>query len=159
MRVSIFSTNFVWNISHFNRNWGRKYPLRLSDLNKTYIFSTEFGKILKYQIPHNSIQWKPADGQTDTTKLIVVFRNFTIASKKWQFKRKFNIAVNLNYHQKEKKSTAFACLTSVIRFWKSDALNGNAKREPFPIILNRKNYNAFQSQPKPPPPTIFLKRD
>jgi len=43
-----------------------------------------------------------ANGQTDMTKLIVALRNFANAPKKWHFKRKFNIAVNLNYHNKRK---------------------------------------------------------
>jgi hypothetical protein len=52
----IFSTTFVWNISHSKRNWVRhdkkmhtglhvKQPFFLSDFNKTCIFSTYFLKI------------------------------------------------------------------------------------------------------------------
>ena len=46
-----------------------KYRLYLSDFNKTYIFSTIFRKILKYQISWKSVQWEPSfstwtDGQT-----------------------------------------------------------------------------------------------
>jgi hypothetical protein len=55
-----------------------KYPLLLSDIGETWIFSTDFRKILS-QISWKSFQWEffHVDGQTDMTKLIVVLRNFT----------------------------------------------------------------------------------
>jgi hypothetical protein len=64
-----------------------EYPLFLSDFNKSWIFSTGFRKVLRYQISWKSVQWQPscsmrADGWTDMTKLIVAFRNFAKASKK-----------------------------------------------------------------------------
>ena len=63
-----------------------KYPLFLSDINETWIFSPEIRKILKYKISWNSVQWEPScpmrtDGRTDMTKLIVAFRNFSTAPK------------------------------------------------------------------------------
>jgi len=40
-----------------------KHPLFLSDFNKTWIFSTDFRKVLKYWISWKSVF--PADGRTD----------------------------------------------------------------------------------------------
>ena len=60
----------------------------LSDSNKTCIFSTYFRKKLKYKVSSISVQWEPScslrtDGQTDMTILIVAFRYFANAPKKW----------------------------------------------------------------------------
>jgi hypothetical protein len=61
-----------------------KYPLFLS-FHKTWIFSRDFRKIPKYPISRKSIQWEPslshANRRTETTKLIVAFRNFVKAYK------------------------------------------------------------------------------
>jgi len=47
-----------------------QYTLLLSDFNRTWILSTDFRKILKYQISRKSVQLEPSccmrtDGQTD----------------------------------------------------------------------------------------------
>jgi hypothetical protein len=98
MCVLIFST-FVWNIPHSNKNSARychkciqvfhtKYSLFLPDFNQTWIFSTEFRKILKYQIFRKSVQWKRVvlSGQTDGRsdrhdELTVTFRDLASAPK------------------------------------------------------------------------------
>jgi hypothetical protein len=93
---TIKSTTSVWDISHAKKNYTIrsqkcnglhvKYPLFLSDYNKTWIF---FGRFPKNAQTWNYMKICPvgaelfhADGRTDTTKLIVAFRNFAIAPKK-----------------------------------------------------------------------------
>jgi hypothetical protein len=63
------------------------YPLFWSDFYEPWIFSTNFKKMLKYQISRKSMQWEPScskqtDRQTEMTKLIVAFRNSAKAPKK-----------------------------------------------------------------------------
>jgi len=46
-----------------------KYPLLLLDFKENWMFSTDFRKILRYQISWKSVQWKPScsmrtDGRT-----------------------------------------------------------------------------------------------
>jgi hypothetical protein len=61
-----------------------KYSLFVSDFIETWIFLTDFLKILKYQISWKSIQWEQScemDGQTDTN-IIITFGNFANTPKK-----------------------------------------------------------------------------
>jgi len=80
MRVSIFSTISVWNISYSKKNWARydtkcilvlivMYPLFLSHFNENSIFSTDLRQILK-NISWKSAQWESSSsmravGRTD----------------------------------------------------------------------------------------------
>ena len=64
-----------------------KYPLFLYDFNETWIFSTDFCIMLKYEISWKSVYGSrvvpsvQTDGRTDMTKLIVAFRNFSNTPK------------------------------------------------------------------------------
>ena len=65
----------------------QKYHLFLSDFNKSWIFPTDFQKILKYEISWKSIHWEPGcstrmDWRTGMMKLRVAFPNFVNTSNK-----------------------------------------------------------------------------
>ena len=68
-----------------------KYPFFFPGFNETWITSTEFRRILKYQILWKTVRWNPScsmrmDGQTDRwsdmTNLMVAFSNLANAPKK-----------------------------------------------------------------------------
>ena len=48
----------IWSNIYFGLNV--KYPLFVSDFNEAWIFSTDFRKILKYQISWKSFQREPS---------------------------------------------------------------------------------------------------
>jgi len=68
-----------------------KYPLFLSDFNKTVIYSTDLQKKREVKFHGNPssgsqvVPWKRTDGQMDMTKIIVAFRNFANTSKNWLY--------------------------------------------------------------------------
>jgi len=86
LRILIFSTVSVWTVAHPWKSWARydqkrisvfmyRTPLFLSGINDTWNLSTDFLKILRYQIELKSAQWEVScsaqmdsrtDGQTDT---------------------------------------------------------------------------------------------
>jgi hypothetical protein len=89
MFVLIFSTTFFWNIFHSKKNWA-KYDQKCI-LVFTPSTRSSFQILMKLEISgqifekkkfsRKSIEWEPRcsmrmDGQTDTVKLIVAFRNF-----------------------------------------------------------------------------------
>jgi len=94
-----FLCNFFWNISHYNKNWGRcDQKCKLVFMESTsyscqILYNLNFlNKISKNNQRSNSTNIRPvqaesfhADGrtdrQTDMTKLIVTFRNFPNALK------------------------------------------------------------------------------
>jgi hypothetical protein len=86
--VLSFSTSGGWNISHSKNNSVRyyhkctyislhvKYLLFLSDFNETWIFLTEFQKVLKCQISWKSVCWGSCCfRQTDVMKIVVALHS------------------------------------------------------------------------------------
>jgi len=96
----------LWLIINVH-NSSCKVPLFLLDFNETWILSTDFRKILTYQISWKSLQWEPSfsmrtdrrtGGQAGMTKLIVTFRKFCANALKtvvtWKY---FHYYLKKNY--------------------------------------------------------------
>jgi len=115
--ILISSTTFVCTISRSKKNWATyqnciglliNYPVFLSDFNRTWVFATDFWKILKYQISWKSIWWEPSysmrmDGWMDThththMKLIVAFWNFANTPNTWKQITLCNVRNNVPYY-------------------------------------------------------------
>ena len=121
----------IWSQMYIGRHV--KCPLFYSDFNETYIFAADFRKTLKYQISWESVQWVPScsirtDGQTERTKLIIVFRNFTKAPK---------IALTSVIRPGE-------CTTNDIKYWRDTVILCLASQfVPHPEVP----WNFLQGQP------------
>jgi hypothetical protein len=99
-----------------------KCMLALSDFKETWNVSTDFKKILKYQISWKSVQSEPrcstrtdgrADGQTDMTKLIVAFHNYANAPKNGQFLDIYIVSKNCMQWMIRKKVKFLACFQRI----------------------------------------------
>jgi hypothetical protein len=78
--VVLIIVRFCFNYCQISRSIHVKYPLLLSDFSEPGIFSTGFSKCTQIsnflKIPPVEPEIFLAEGQTDISKLIVVFRNF-----------------------------------------------------------------------------------
>jgi hypothetical protein len=100
--ILIFSTTFVWNISHSKKNWATydqnciglhvNYLVFLSDFNRTWSFCNRFLKnnqisnfmeicLVGTELFHED-RW--VDGHMHMTKLIVAFWNFANTPNNWK---------------------------------------------------------------------------
>ena len=106
MCVLIFSTTFVWNISHF-KNWliydqeWISVPLFLSDFNQNLIIFYRFPKniqILNFIDNPSSGSRVAQRGRTDMTKKMAVFRNFANRPKTAWGRKLLCTELPLRYH-------------------------------------------------------------
>ena len=108
----IVPTNFIRNISHSTKRWTRYYKKIYSGLHVQYPLSCPIFRKFEFtrQIFENSSNMKfyknsssgsrvvpcgRTDRRTDTTKLIVIFRNFTNAPKQCKIFRIFCVAADI----------------------------------------------------------------
>ena len=100
--VLIFSTTFVWNISHYKKNWARYGYMRIDLHVKVHItldkfwWKLEFSQqifekysVIKFHESQSSgsrvVPCGRTDGRTDIRKLIVAFRNYANMPNKHTF--------------------------------------------------------------------------
>ena len=96
LRVLIFSTTFIGNISHSKKNWATYKKCLLAFISITsyschILKKLEFSQQTFYRYsnkfqenPSSVSRAVPNGRRKDTTKLIVVFRNSVNAAKKWK---------------------------------------------------------------------------
>jgi hypothetical protein len=68
------------------KHWSSRKVLLLSDFNETWILWRGFRRIYKYNFLRKCVEWEPGfsmrkDGQTEMSKLIAAFSDFTIVPK------------------------------------------------------------------------------
>jgi hypothetical protein len=105
-----------------------KYPLFLSDFNDTWIFWTNFRRILKNQIWWNSVQWEPScstrtNGQTDrhdenNRNFLVILQT---CLKMWQsfLNSIYNTACDVISRYFRKNDILFSYLLQLITPWEA----------------------------------------
>jgi hypothetical protein len=101
-----------------------KCPLLLPDFNETWIFYTFFEKYSNIKFHENSsnrirVPWGQADGRTDMTKLIVVFRKFSNAPINMNFVKKNKQCVKQEIHSSSLKIETAGLSERLINFYQN----------------------------------------
>jgi hypothetical protein len=87
MKIRPVGAKLEFSLQIFEKSTYIEFHENPSSGSETRIFSTNFRKILMYQISWKSVQWEPrcsmrTERWTDMTKLIVAFRNFAKSALK-----------------------------------------------------------------------------
>jgi len=117
----------------------------LSNFNYTSVFSTDFRKLLKYQVSRKSVQWVTTDRHTDATKITVALRGFANAPQNSLMRRScpsIRLWCSITANLPDRFWRKNACLTSSLtkRKWNSmiRRIRGNARKGP------KRSRTAFQ---------------